>query len=337
LSEPAGITPRREGALRVGLTFDRRSDYLAEGYGEEETAEFDRDDTITSLEQAVRDNGHEPVCIGHVRHLVAALARGERWDVVFNIAEGMRGYGREAQVPALLDAYGIPYTFADPLTACLTLHKGMAKRVLRDAGVPVTPFAVVESADEADSVDLPFPLFVKPVAEGTAKGIHPASRVSDRASLRARCAWMIETFGQPAIVEPFLAGREFTTGVVGTGADAEVLATLEVVLLDRAEAHAYTYLNKEQSEERCDLPLAEGEWADRCADLALAAWRALGCRDAGRIDMRADADGHLYVLEANPLPGMHPEHSDLPILSARVGVSYTELVGLILASAAARR
>lgn len=322
----------------VGLTYDLRDDYLAMGYGLEETAEFDRVSTVDALEQAVRDNGHVPVRIGHVKALVAALARGDRWDAVLNVCEGLTGFGREAQVPALLDAYGIPCSFADPLNACLTLHKGMAKRVLRDAGVATTDFRLVERPEDAAAVDLPFPVFAKPVAEGTAKGIHPTSRCEDHAALARVCADLLAKYRQPVLVEPFLAGREFTTGVVGEGEGAEAIATLEVVLLaGRAEAHAYTYLNKEESEERCDFPLAPEPWASACATLSLAAWRALGCRDAGRVDLRADADGKLHVLEVNPLPGMHPTHSDLPVLCDRVGLSYTALVGRIVAATLARR
>jgi D-alanine-D-alanine ligase len=126
--------------VRIGLTYDLRDAYLAMGYGEEETAEFDRDSTIEALEGALRSLGHETERIGHVRDLAGRLAAGARWDLVFNIAEGLSGYGREAQVPALLDAYGIPYTFADPLTASLTLHKAMTKRVLRDLGVRTPDF-----------------------------------------------------------------------------------------------------------------------------------------------------------------------------------------------------
>jgi D-alanine-D-alanine ligase len=318
--------------MKVGLTYDLRSEYLALGYGEEETAEFDRGETVDALEAALRSLGHEVVRVGHIRSLVAALAAGERWDVVFNVCEGLRGFGREAQVPALLEAYGIPCTFADPLVACLTLHK--AKRVLRDCGVPTTDFRVVASVDDAAAVDLPFPLFCKPVAEGTAKGIHPTSRVTDRRLLVEVCAGLLARYHQPVLVEPYLPGREFTTGLLGHGSAARVVGTLEIRLLGgKAEAHAYTYLNKEESEERCDLSLADPESAERCAELALRAWRALGCRGAGRVDLRADAAGSLMVLEINPLPGMHPSHSDLPLLCTQVGIPYQTLVAEILADA----
>ena len=321
----------------IGLTYDLRDDYLALGLGEEETAEFDRLSTIEALEDALRQCGHEPVRIGNVRALVQALARGDRWDAVFNVCEGLSGFGREAQVPALLDVYGIPYTFADPLTACVTLHKGTAKRVLRDAGVPTTDFEIVSSVEEAKAVALPFPLFVKPVAEGTAKGIQPTSRVTDRKALLERAGELLERYRQPVIVEPFLPGREFTTAILGEGGGAEVIGTMEIVLLEgKAESHAYTYLNKEECEERCVFPMADELASARCAEVALAAWRALGCRDAGRVDLREDASGRLMVLEANPLPGMHPAHSDLPMICTAVGLPYAELVRSIVSAALAR-
>ncbi len=321
----------------VGLTYDLRDDYLALGFGEEETAEFDQLSTIEALEHALREIGHAPMRIGNVRALVDALAKGERWDAVFNVCEGLSGFGREAQVPAVLDAYRIPYTFADPLTACVTLHKGTAKRVLRDAGVPTTDFAVISSVEEAKVIALRFPLFVKPVSEGTAKGIQPSSRVRDRRALVERTRELLERYRQPVIVEPFLPGREFTTAILGQGAGAEVIGTMEIVLLEgKAESHAYTYLNKEECEERCAFPMADPVSAARCAEVALAAWQALGCRDAGRVDLREDAAGQLMVMEANPLPGMHPAHSDLPMICTAVGLPYVELVRSIVSAALAR-
>jgi D-alanine-D-alanine ligase len=306
------------------------------GYGEEETAEFDRPDTIDAIEREVKALGHRTERVGHVRRLVERLAAGARWDLVFNIAEGVRGFGREAQVPALLDAYEIPYTFCDPLCAAVTLHKAVAKRVLRDLGLPTPDFAVVERPEDAAGVDLPFPLFVKPVAEGTAKGIHARSKVPDRRALAEECARVIATCRQPAIVEAFLPGREVTVGITGTGDKAVAVGTLEVILRPAAEADSYTYKNKEYCEELCEYKLVKDALAREAERLALAAWRGLGCRDGGRIDLRADANGDLSILEANPLPGMHPEHSDLPILCTKAGVPYRELIGRIVASASDR-
>ena len=161
--------------MKIGITYDLRDDYLAEGYGEEETAEFDHPRTIAAIEEALQSLGYETERIGHIRALARRLVADERWDMVFNIAEGLRGFGREAQVPALLDAWNIPYTFSDPLLLSLTLHKGMTKRVIRDLGIPTPDFAVVETPEEIATVVLPFPLFAKPVAEGTGKGVTAAS------------------------------------------------------------------------------------------------------------------------------------------------------------------
>ncbi len=158
--------------MRIGMTYDLRDDYLAAGFGEEETAEFDRLSTIEAIESAILAMGHDPVRIGNIQSLVPRLAAGERWDLVFNIAEGLNGYGREAQIPGLLDAYRVPYVFSGPLTQTVTLHKGFAKHVIRDCGLPTPDFAVVSAESDITAINLPFPLFVKPVAEGTGKGDH---------------------------------------------------------------------------------------------------------------------------------------------------------------------
>src|SRR5687768_1093203 len=151
----------RRRAVRIGLTYDLRLDYLAAGYGEEETAEFDQPGTIDAIEGALRELGHEVDRIGHARSLIGRLALGERWDLVFNICEGLRGPAREAQVPAILDVYEIPYTFSDPLVLALTLHKGFTKQIVRGAGVPTSDFMVVERLEDVERVELPYPLFAK--------------------------------------------------------------------------------------------------------------------------------------------------------------------------------
>ena len=147
--------------MKIGLTYDLRADYLAEGFTEEETAEFDHADTIEAIECALQDLGFETARIGNIKNLARRLVAGNRWDMVFNIAEGLKGFGREAQVPAMLDAYDIPYTFSDSLALSLTLNKGMAKRVIRDMGLPTPDFFVVEGVSDVEMVALPFPLFAK--------------------------------------------------------------------------------------------------------------------------------------------------------------------------------
>lgn len=331
----------RSRTVRIGLTYDLRSEYLAAGYGEEETAEFDRPDTIAALERALRGLGHNPVRIGTARQLVDRLASGDGWDLVFNIAEGLYGgAARESQVPAILDAYDIPYTFSDPVVTGVCLHKALTKLVVRQAGVPTPGFAVVSEIDEVADIALPFPLFAKPVAEGTGKGIGPTSRVLDRDSLGRVCRDLLDRFHQPVLVETFLPGREFTVGILGTGGDAVVLGALEIVLRPNAEQHAYSYVNKERCEELVEYRAVEGTnqpEVRRAEQVALDAWRALGCRDAGRIDLRSDADGTPNFIECNPLAGLHPLHSDLPLIATAAGMPYQRLIERIVESADKRR
>ncbi|MGQ0675107.1 MAG: hypothetical protein ACT4N4_03330, partial [Rhodospirillales bacterium] len=199
--------------MLVGLTYDLRSDYLAAGLSPEETAEFDSPATIAALEAALRALGHRTERIGNVLNLVRLLAGGRRWDLVFNLAEGLNGMGREAQVPALLDAYAIAYTFSDPVVMGLTLELGLTMRVVRDCGIPTPDFAVVAGAGDVARVAQPYPVFAKPVAEGTGKGIDPASRIADAPALDRRCRALLARYRQPVLVETYLPGREFTVGL----------------------------------------------------------------------------------------------------------------------------
>ena len=323
--------------MRIGLSYDLRSDYLAAGYSELATAEFDRPETIDAIESALARLGHEVSRIGHARALVVRLLDGDSWDLVFNICEGMDGFGREALVPAVLDAWRIPCTFSDPLVCAVTLHKATAKRIVRDHGLPTPAFALVEREADVSRIDLPLPLFVKPVAEGTSKGITVASVIATRARLRRACLELLEGYAQPVLVETFLPGREFTAGIVGTGPEARVLGTMEVLLQPGADANVYSYRNKEHCEELVRYALLEEqELREAVEELALGCWRALGCRDGGRIDVRCDADGSPQFLEANPLAGMHPRHSDLPIICALRGIPYDDLLRWIIESATAR-
>ena len=322
--------------MEVGITYDLQGDYLAQGMSEEEAAEFDRLDTIEAIDDTLRSLGFATDRIGNIKALAGRLVAGERWDLVFNIAEGLRGYGREAQVPALLDAYDIPYTFSDALVLSLTLHKGMTKRVIRDLGIPTPDFEVIETEQDIAAVDLPFPLFAKPVAEGTGKGIGASSKIEDESRLAQVCRMLLERYRQPVLVEVFLPGREFTVGLTGTGADSVAVGTIEVVLKQGAEPASYSYHNKKAFEEVVEYRLAGDRTARRAAEVALAAWRGLGCRDGGRVDLRTDRDGLPHFLEVNPLAGINPEISDLPILCRLNGIPYRDLISRIMDSALKR-
>lgn len=323
--------------MRIGLTYDLRNDYRAlGGFSEEALAEFDSEETVAALEAAIHAMGHQPDRIGHIRALARRLVDGERWDLVFNFAEGVAGRSREAQVPALLEAYGVPYVMSDPLTQAVGLDKAMAKRLVREAGVATAAFAVVADDDEARGCPLPFPVFAKPVAEGTGKGCTPASRVETAAELVTVARALRARFGQPVIVEPYLPGREFTVGIVGTGRAARSIGVLEIVLRAGAEPGVYSYDNKELCESRVDYLLVDDAEAQAAAATALAAYRALDCRDAARVDLRSDAHGVPQFLEVNTLPGLHPTHSDLPILATQVGMGYERLIAEIVGAACAR-
>jgi D-alanine-D-alanine ligase len=323
--------------MLVGVTYDLREDYLAAGYSELQTAEFDRGETIDAIVQELTALGHRVDRIGNSVALTRHLLAGDRWDLVFNICEGLFGFGRESLVPALLDSYAIPYTFSDPLACGLTLHKGVAKNIVRDHGLVTPDFVVAECLEDLAHVDLAFPLFVKPIAEGTGKGVTAASLVRSTAELQRAVAQLLQVYDQPVLIESFLPGREFTTGILGTGAAAHAIGTMEILLNARADAEVYSYRNKEHCEELVEYRLlTEAGLRESVETLAVASFRALGCRDAGRVDIRCDANGRPSFLEVNPLAGLHPQHSDLPILCTLRGVSFSQLIMQIMQSATAR-
>ncbi len=322
--------------MKIGITYDLRDDYLAEGYAEEETAEFDHPRTIAAIEEALQSLGYETDRIGHIRALARRLVAGERWDLVFNIAEGLRGFGREAQVPALLDAWDIPYTFSDPLVLSLTLHKGMTKRVIRDLGIPTPDFAVVETPEEIAGRGAALSALRQAGRGGNGEGGHRGLEDRGPDGARARLPGIVSNFLSARPDRDLPPGREFTVGIIGTGAEAFAPGVMEVHLTEKAEKEVYSYANKEDWHGRIEYRLAADAMALAAEKTALAAWRGLGCRDGGRIDLRADADGAPNFIEVNPLAGLRPEHSDLPILCELAGMPYRELIAGIMRSALKR-
>lgn len=322
--------------LKIGITYDLRYDYLKEGYGLEETAEFDLPDTIEAIEKIILNNGFQADRIGNIKALTRRLVAGDKWDLVFNIAEGMYGFGREAQVPALLEAYNIPYTFSDPLGHAISLQKGMTKHVLRDLKIPTPDFAVVNCEEDINKFDLPFPLFAKPIAEGTGKGITATSKITNRKNLQQVCKYLLQTFKQPVLIETYLPGREFTVGILGTGQDARALGAMEIILRPDAEKNAYSYENKEHYEKLVQYVLVNDDEARQAMEISLRAWCGLDLKDAGRIDLRSDSSGNPHFMEVNSLAGLNPIRSDLPILCSKIGMSYHDLISAIIESALKR-
>ena len=318
--------------MRIGVCYDLRSDYLAMGMSEEDTAEFDSAVTIDAICDALAALGWDVARIGNIRRLTEKLAAGERWDAVFNFCEGLHGLSREAQVPALLDAYEIPYVFSDALTLALTLDKAMCKRVVRDCGVPTPDFAVITTLAEAKKIALPYPLFLKPVAEGSGKGVGAKSKVDNRDQLLAAARELLARFRQPVLVETFLPGREFTVGIIGTGEAAFVLGVSEITRKSNWVGEGYGFENKEYWEDKVAIIGADPASAKAAGDVALAAWRCLRCRDGGRVDIRDDASGKPHFIEVNPVCGLRPDYSDMCFIANREGLSYRQLIGKIMES-----
>mgnify|MGYP001125098747 CR=1 FL=1 len=320
--------------MRIGLTYDLRSWYLERGYTMDETAEFDKEETVAALEATLARLGYETERIGNIFQLVEKLAAGNRWDMVFNIAEGLYGDGRESAVPALLDQYRIPYVFSGPVVMGVSLNKYLARLVVEAAGVPVCPGIIAASVTDIEQASsLAFPLFVKPVAEGTGKGITTRSVVRDQESLVTLVTELLATYHQPVLIEEYLPGREFTVGVTGSGAEARVTGGMEVICRDNLP---YSVEVKENYENYVRYTVYDEDIRNECDAVALGAWRALSAVDAGRVDMKADRNGRMCFIEANPLAGLNPIHSDLPMLSRLNGMSFDTLMGRIMDSAKKR-
>ena len=294
--------------MKIGLTYDLRSWYIDRGYSMDETAEFDKQETVDALENSLKLMGHETEPVGNAFQLIEALAAGKRWDIVFNIAEGLYGDGRESVVPAILDQYKIPYVFSGPVIMGLSLNKHIAKLVVSAAGVPVSTGCLISALKDLDNCKLSYPLFVKPVSEGTGKGITEKSLVTSPDELKVMVEWILTEFNQPALVEEYLPGREFTVGVVGYGDDAVAIGGMEVICANNLP---YSVEVKENYQNYCKYKPLDADISDECKSVALSAWRALDAVDAGRIDLKADRNGKICFIEANPLAGLNPVHSDL--------------------------
>jgi D-alanine-D-alanine ligase len=319
--------------MKVGLTYDLRSWYIDRGYSMDETAEFDKQETVDAIENSLNQMGFETELVGNIFQLVEALAAGHIWDIVFNIAEGLYGDGRESVVPAILDQYKIPYVFSGPVIMGLSLNKHLAKLVVAASGVPVSPGCLIAELKDLDKYNLKYPLFVKPVSEGTGKGITEKSLINSSAELLKMVEWILTEFRQPALVEEYLPGREFTVGIVGYGEEAIVIGGMEVMTANNLP---YSVEVKENYQNYCKYKPLDADIIDECKSVALRDWKALNAVDAGRVDLKADRNGKICFIEANPLAGLNPIHSDLPILSRMYGVEYQTLMEMIMKAAIKR-
>ncbi len=299
----------------------------------DETAEFDKQETVDAIENSLRIMGHTTEPIGNAFQLIDALSAGKRWDMIFNIAEGLYGDGRESVVPAILDQYKIPYVFSGPVIMGVSLNKHLAKLVVSEAGVPVSPGFLITELKNLEKCKLEYPLFVKPVSEGTGKGITAKSLVNSQEELKNMVTWILSEFRQPALVEEYLPGREFTVGIVGYGDEASVIGGMEVFCANNLP---YSVEVKENYTEYCSYAPLSVEIADECKSVAIGAWKALDAVDGGRVDLKADRHGKICFIEANPLAGLNPVHSDLPILARMYGIEYQMLLEMIMEAAIKR-
>lgn len=318
-------------------------------------ADYDYIETIDIVRRAIESGGHKTVFIQADHKLPYALQEIKP-DICFNIAEGIGGDAREAHTPALLEMLGIPYTGSRVLTNAIALDKPLTKRIWRERGLPVGPFQEFFDKDDPLSPELEFPLFVKPSREGTGMGVDINARVQNEAELRERAEYVIKFYKQPALVETFLSGREFTVGQLGRPGvhpftfhpewyDPDGFHRLPVLELDSTHsatpgiyshaAKAATVGTKAAPLYLCPAPI-EADFAGWLHDIAIQAHNALGALDVSRVDFRMDAKGKPCMLEINPLPGLTPGYSDLCIQAAAEGIAYEQLILEILYLGASR-
>jgi D-alanine-D-alanine ligase len=322
---------------------------VAELIARDEFAEWDSPTTIAAVESALSH-------LGKVVRLEAnedfpERLRQVRPDIVFNIAEGFHGVNREAHVPAICEFFGIPYTGSDPFTLSLCLDKARAKETLAFHGIPTPKFSVIEKIQDLKALgrSLSLPLFVKPLHEGSSKGITDRNLCVDRSQLRAQAKLLLENYNQPVLVEEYLPGREFTCAVFGNGDEAMVLpiVAMNFESLPKGALPIYSFDAKfvwDRPENPLDIfqcPARITRQLQASIErVTLDAFRVLGCRDWARIDVRLDAAGVPNVLEVNPLPGILPDPADnscLPKAARAAGISYDELIQNCLKYAAARQ
>ncbi|MCA1825779.1 MAG: ATP-grasp domain-containing protein [Myxococcales bacterium] len=330
--------PRKTGPLRVGFTFNvKRVKPALDGTRDEE-AEYDSPKTIQAVREAIAAAGHEVIDLEATADL-PSLIETMKPDLVFNMAEGIKGRNRESQVPALLELLDIPYSGSDPAALNIALDKALAKKIVRQHGILTPNFFTMTTGKERLPKDLRFPLIVKPVAEGSSKGVHTTSVVENEAELRDAALKMIAKYDQPALVEDYIGGREFTVGMLGERRP-KVLPPMEVVFLDTEETrpvYSFEFKQDSSSKIRYDVPapLEPGQ-LKALERAARECFIALGCRDVARVDFRMDEQGKIYFLECNPLPGLTPGWSDLVLIAKAAGIEYNALISEILSGAIRR-
>lgn len=311
-------------------------------------AEWDTFETINAVKLALEEN-HYTVTLIEANEEAFERLRKTKPDIVFNIAEGFRGASREAQIPAILEMLNIPYTGSDPLTLSICLDKARTKEILSYYKIPTAKFIVVEEIEEFDgNVELKFPLIVKPLHEGSSKGIFNSSVVSNKNELFVEVERVLKTYSEPALVEEFLPGREFTVAILGNGKDARVLPIVEIKFdsLPPEAKPIYSFEAKwiwDTPEKPLDIFQCPAEIDNKLREIiekvALSTFKVLRCRDWCRIDLRLDRNGIPNILEVNPLPGILPNPEDnscFPKAARAAGLTYSQMINEVLNAALKR-
>jgi len=322
----------------VGLTYDLKTDYeFKEGDPPDANAEFDHPSTIDVIAKAIESCGFKLKRIGNATNLLEKIDHLDV-DIVFNISEGISGRNRESQVPILLEMAGIPFVGADALTLSLTLDKIMAKKIFIAEKLPTPKFFEVKTYDELMNVDhCKFPLIVKPRFEGSSKGMSDNSRVETKEELKTQVEYIINTYKQPALIEEFISGQEFTVAVVGND-PPEVMPVVQIKIDGRLQLkdkfYTFARITSNRLEYICPARISQN-LKKKLTELALRTYKAVECRDFGRIDFRVDNENKPYVLEINPLPSLSTEDVFMTV-AKEIGITYEEMIGKILNSALKR-
>jgi D-alanine-D-alanine ligase len=323
--------------MKIALLYNSRPDCAATSFPDDTFEEYDSDETIQSIANALRDLGVTVEPILADRRLPWRLEEGH-YDFAFNIAEGEGRRCREAIPTAVCELLGVPFTGSDALTLAITLDKAIARRVV-SPDVPIARGVLVTRSEEEAALEaLRYPVLVKPNDEGSSKGIRETSVALDIVEAIAQCRWLREHYTCPVLVEEYLPGIEVTVGIVGNGPETRVLGMMEIAPMSEEQFFVYSLEVKRNWRQRVRYYVPPRLSAATLATLernALTAYRLLGCRDCARLDFRLNAAGQPCFIECNPLPGLNPTHSDLVILSREV-LSYEELVQGILLDAMQR-
>ncbi|MDY7228018.1 D-alanine--D-alanine ligase family protein [Hyalangium rubrum] len=334
-----GKPARKSGPLKVGFSYNVKRVKPTVDASEDSEAEYDSPSTLQAIREAIASWGHEVIDLEATAELPSVLA-STPVDIVFNIAEGFKGRNRESQVPAMLELLDIPYTGSDPATLSLALDKALAKKIVRQAGIHTPTFQLMHTGKERLNKEFTnFPLIVKPVAEGSSKGVVSKSVCQSEAELREVVKELVGKYKQPALIEEYIGGREFTVGLLGERRP-RVLPPMEIVFLDKEEKNpVYSFQHKLDWNDRIryDAPAKlEPALLEKLRTAARGSFMALGCRDVARIDFRMDDKGRIYFIECNPLPGLTPGWSDLVLIAQGAGMDYRTLIGEIMAPAIRR-